>query len=194
MKIDLTTLAIERPPRPCYVLLLIALLTGLCSFSTPALCADEVELNEDLKDHLYSLNPLMLPVPDTPLNLKDQVVVITFFASWCPPCRDEFKALNELQHRLENKSFSIVAINVFEEFDDNDEARMSQFLLETNPGFPVLTGTAATRKVFGGVSRIPTLFVFDQTGSQVFSFVHARGATKMTVDTSELYRQIEPLL
>jgi len=195
MKIDLTIHPFKDAPRFPYVVLIIALLMCLSfGLSTRAFGTDEVVLNNDLRDHLYSLDSLLSPVSDTPVNLQDRVVVVTFFASWCPPCRDEFKALNELQRQLEHRPFSIVAINVFEEFDDNDEMRMSQFLQETNPRFPVLSGTEATRNFFGGVSRIPTLFVFDQTGSQAFSFIHARGATKMSVDTSELYREIEPLL
>ena len=60
--------------------------------------------------------------------------------------------------------------------------------------FTVAAGSGAIADGFGGVSRIPTLFVFDRDGSIVYDFVNARGAARTSVSAAELRAVIEPLL
>ena len=164
------------------------------SWSSYAASGTDVTLKAEHREHLLGLNSLIKPESVVLGNLKDRVVVVTFFASWCPPCRDEFKALNELQRQLGDEAFAIVAVNVFEEFDDNDGPRMEKFLNDTKPEFHVVEGTDETRALFGGINRIPTLITFDQNSKEAFNFVHARGATKQSVESEELMAAIKPLL
>jgi len=155
----------------------------------------QLEFRQELKDHLNTLDRLVdIDAQADGVTVDDRVVVVTFFASWCPPCLHEFKALNEITDQLDKDKFSVVAVNVFEEFDDNDEARMAKFLDTTQPEFAVLKGTVQSREMFGDIRRIPTLLVFDREGKLAFDFVHARGATKQSVDAEELLGAIRPLL
>ena len=155
----------------------------------------QLEFRQELKDHLNTLDRLVdKDAQADGVTVDDRVVVVTFFASWCPPCLHEFKALNEITDQLDKDKFSVVAVNVFEEFDDNDEARMAKFLDTTQPEFAVLKGTVQSREMFGDIRRIPTLLVFDREGKLAFDFVHARGATKQSVDAEELLGAIRPLL
>ncbi len=165
---------------------------ALFSFPTQA-NASELSLSEDLKDHILTLDEIPTNQSETFTWVNRKVTIVTFFASWCPPCLDEFRALNQLNAELEN-DISIVAINVFEAFDENDEPRMKRFLNETKPSFPLVKGTEETLKLFGDVNRIPTLHVFDQNGTKAFTFIHVRNATKQSVDTKELREAIIPLL
>ena len=174
----------------CLVLSLLLII----SWSSYAASDKDITLKAEHRQHLLGLESLIKPESVDLGNLKDRVVLVTFFASWCPPCRDEFKALNELQRQLENEAFAIVAVNVFEEFDDNDGPRMEKFLNDTKPQFHVVEGTDETRALFGGINRIPTLITFDQKGKEAFNFVHARGATKQSVESEELMAAIKPLL
>ena len=181
----------------CFTLLMQSLLLSLLlvfSWSSHAASDKDITLKAEHRQHLLGLDSLIKPESVNLGNLKDRVVLVTFFASWCPPCRDEFKALNELQRQLGNEAFAIVAVNVFEEFDDNDGPRMEKFLNDTKPQFHVVEGTDETRALFGGINRIPTLITFDQTGKEAFNFVHARGATKQSVESEELMAAIKPLL
>jgi thiol-disulfide isomerase/thioredoxin len=138
----------------------------------------EVQLDSELRAHLSTLEPFHNG-HITSTELANQVVVVTFFTSWCPPCRDEFHALNALREHFVGRPLRVVAINVFESFDDNDAARMERFLQDMAPGFKLLKGTDITRERFGNIDRIPTLFVFDKQGQPSMHFVHARGASKM---------------
>ncbi len=119
-------------------------------------------------------------------DFENKAVIITFFASWCPPCRDEFHDLNNVAREYKESELTIIAINVFEEFDENDEIRMARFLNDTQPKFSVVKGNERVKRLFGDVQRIPTLLVFDPDGKPVMHFIHARGAKKRSVTDSEL--------
>ncbi len=150
-------------------------------------------LDSGLRDPLSTLEPVRNERV-SPADLAQHVVVVTFFASWCPPCRDEFRALNALQKHFAGQPVRILAINVFESFDDNDAARMERFLHDTAPTFKLVKGTELTRKRFGNIDRIPTVFVFDSSGQPAMHFVHARGAAKMSVQFDELQSAVSQAL
>lgn len=157
---------------------LVALLGG-----TPAR-AQGVVLDDVRRVHLAGL-PVLRGEPLASGSLAGRPVVVTFFASWCPPCRAEFTHLAALA-RVHRAELRVVAVNVFEAFDANDGPRLERFLRETAPPFTVVEGDERTRELFGRVSRIPTVFVFDGGGRPVLHFVHARGATKTTATPEEL--------
>ena len=126
-----------------------------------------------------------------------KVVVLSFFASWCPPCTAEFQQLNQLRHDFSKDRVAIVALNLFEGFfPGNNEGRMKRFLKRTKPTFPVLSGLTDDElsKLFGGLERIPMVLIFDQQGRSIFSFVHAVGAKKMHAGYDELAAAIRAKL
>ena len=63
-----------------------------------------------------------------PESLKDKVVMIDFWASWCDPCKESFPAMEDLQKRLGPKGLVIIAINV-----DEDRKEMEDFLKKNAP-------------------------------------------------------------
>lgn len=128
------------------------------------------------------------------LDLQKKPVLVTFFASWCPPCRDEFSHLNRLQQLFDNTDLRIIAINVYEAWDDNDAIRMDNFIASTQPRFPTLRGSEQIRELFGGIDRIPTVYGFNRQGDLAYRFVHKRNAKKTNAEFDELNRAAKLLL
>ncbi len=119
-------------------------------------------------------------------SLIGKPVVVTFFASWCPPCLPEFKTLNALKKHPGAQGVTIIAVNIFEDFSGKNPARMQRFLNRTKPQYSVVKGSAEIREAFGGVSRIPTLIIYDNRGRESWRFIHKQGASKMTADLDEI--------
>ena len=152
------------------------------------------QAGEGLGDVLAAL-PVIRGAPVSTLVLEGQVVLVAFFASWCPPCKHEFPHLNTIQKAYGDDSFQVIAVNVFETFDGlSTPAKLETFLDETAPSFPILKGNAETRRVFGNLDRIPTMFLFDRKGGLDFVFRHERDAEKTHLSEAELRAVIDPLL
>jgi thiol-disulfide isomerase/thioredoxin len=158
----------------------------LLLFAAPA-WAGEAELTADIRAMLAGLPPLA-GKKVTAENLKGRVVLVTFFASCCPPCHKEFRHLNDLHAEFGRKGFRIVSINQFEDYagPDPGEDRLNRFLERYNPRFSVVRGGEAVGMAFEDVQRIPTVFIFDRTCTKRFHFIHKQGATKMNPTITEL--------
>lgn len=138
------------------------------------------------------LSPLLQALPalgdsDALAPGEDRPVVVTFFASWCPPCTDEFAHLNKIVANPEFADAQIIGVNVFEDFGGvKNPERMVSFLEKTDPQFTLLTGSPDIRDAFGGVDRIPTVVVFGKSGEEVWRFIHVKDAVKTHATEADL--------
>src|SRR5579863_5341347 len=101
-------------------------------------------------------------------------LLITFWATWCEPCRDEFPMLNELIKEYQPKGLKVVGVNLD---DDGDLILMRRFIARYKPVFP------SYRKQKGGESEfiqavlpewkgaIPASFFYAPDGKQVNSML-----------------------
>lgn len=169
---------------------LTALMVGMAAaaISTATLA------NAEVKTALAELPSIQGP-PVSVSALEGRVLMVVFFASWCPPCRQEFPALDKVQDAYQAAGLRVIAVNVFETFDGlSTPAKLARFLAETAPKFSILEGDRAIRRLFFDLDRIPTIFVFARDGGLATVFRHERGATKTHLTEAELRAAVEPLL
>ena len=98
-------------------------------------------------------------------DLKDKVVILDFWATYCPPCREEIPHLNSLQAKYGADKLHIVGLNVG---GDEDKPKIPAFVREMNMSYPVaLPEDPLVSYIFGNDDAIPQTAVFDRNGQLV---------------------------
>lgn len=96
-------------------------------------------------------------------SFAGKTLLITFFATWCPPCMQEVPDLIDLQKKYSSKAFSVVALSV-----DEGGAKVVKKLVEKRSiNYPVLMADRSIARDFGGVVGIPTSFLVNSQGNVV---------------------------
>ena len=91
-------------------------------------------------------------------SYKGKVVLVDFWATWCPPCRAEIPHFKALQAKYGD--VVVIGISV----DREGVAAVKPFASENGITYPLLIGDLQTVKAYGNVQSIPTTFVIDQHG------------------------------
>lgn len=107
---------------------------------------------------------------------RGKLQYLDFWASWCPPCRESFPFMNELQRDLAPRGLSILALSV-----DKNPEDARRFLERFPPQFPVAldsTWTCASAYLLPGM---PTTFVIDSAGVVRALHIGFRGSDKARI-------------
>ena len=94
-------------------------------------------------------------------QFKGKVVVIDFWATWCPPCRAEIPGYVALQEKYGQDGLAIVGISV----DNQGPEVVKQFVAKNHMNYTVVMGDESVAAAFGGVDAIPTTFIVDRQGN-----------------------------
>ncbi len=125
-------------------------------------------------------------------SVTGRPVVVAFFASWCPPCTNEFDEMAKVQASVGDRPVTFIGVNLFEAWGGKkDPARMARFIARTKPGFPLIEGSPEISAAFGTIDRIPTMVVFGANGEENWRFVHERGATKTHATAEEIISALQ---
>jgi len=101
-------------------------------------------------------------------DLRGKVVLVNFWATWCPPCRKEMPDLDALFNRFKDQAFVVLAIS------DEDAAKVSPFIAERKIGYPILLDPGRKVTESFKVEGIPKSFVYDRAGKLVAQSIDMR--------------------
>lgn len=92
-------------------------------------------------------------------DFRGKVVLINFWATWCPPCRDEMPSMESLQRQMDQSQFAILALTV----DDSWDA-VNQFMTQNGFTIPVYSDFNRRIATLYGTSKFPETYILDKQG------------------------------
>jgi thiol-disulfide isomerase/thioredoxin len=119
-------------------------------------------------------------------QLRGKVVLVNFWATWCPPCRREMPSMQRLKDALAGEPFEVLAVNVGE---DADTIQSFTSQLDATLTFPILLDTRSRAMQGWKVAGLPTTYLVDKQGRIIASAVGGR-----EFDHPELVAAIRALL
>ncbi|MEO5333040.1 MAG: TlpA family protein disulfide reductase [Magnetococcus sp. YQC-5] len=121
-------------------------------------------------------------------DYKGKVVLVNFWATWCPPCLDEIPELIKLQKHYADRGLVVVGIDYMEQAN---KERLAQFIDEHGINYPIVFSDSKTlqslTRTLGGVYALPVTKLLNRAGKLAAS--HIGG-----LDFKEMQAMVEPLL
>ncbi|MBI5207535.1 MAG: TlpA family protein disulfide reductase [Candidatus Firestonebacteria bacterium] len=114
-------------------------------------------------------------------NLNSKIIIINFWATWCPYCIMEMPDFVSLYNTYKNNGVAILGIAL------DDEESVQSFLKKNKINYPILMGTNDVRQAYGGIRGLPTTFVLNNKKEIVASF-------EGKVDKAVIENEIKKLL
>ena len=106
-----------------------------------------------------------------------KVVVVTFIATWCRPCQKQLQPLAALDN--------VVVLTVVTDSPSDDE--LEQFMKDWEaPNVPVIRATPDILTAWNNPQALPTTFIYDRTGTQVFTHVGPRSKDELAAVVQKL--------
>ena len=157
---------------------------ALCCLSYPALGAENTEQTLPGIERPFAAPDFVLTGENgKTYRLKDyrgKVVVINFWATWCPPCRREMPSMNRMWQKIKDKGVQILAVNVGEDADT-----IFEFLGSYPVSFPLLMDSDGSVVKKYPVTGLPTTYIINPAGEVVYRAVGSR-----EWDDPALYEQL----
>lgn len=102
------------------------------------------------------------------LKLSDyqgKIIILDFWATWCPPCRKGIPDLVELKNEFGEKGVEIIGISLDGVTRGGQtKNQIVPFMKDFNINYPVVHGDLNITNIYGGINSIPTSFVIDKDG------------------------------
>jgi cytochrome c biogenesis protein CcmG, thiol:disulfide interchange protein DsbE len=101
-------------------------------------------------------------------QFRGQIVVLNFWATWCPPCVEEMPSLVEMQRRMKAKGVTVVAVSI-----DEDESAYRAFLKQHGVDLLTVRDPAQKTPALYGTHGWPETFIIDRNGVTRRKFIGA---------------------
>ena len=111
---------------------------------------------KDLQDNSHFLNDYCGEKILAYQKNEKHVVLLSFFATWCVPCREEYLIFKQLSEKFADCRFKVILIDIEEK-----TGKVKKYVKEKNIQLPVLIDSYGVAKKKFGVSNIPYLFLID---------------------------------
>jgi peroxiredoxin len=98
-------------------------------------------------------------------DLKGKVVILNFWATWCPPCIEETPSLNRLQKYIESRNALVLGVSI-----DEDPAAYDKFLKDYGIAFPTFREPTRKLALDYGTPVFPDTYVIDRHGKILRKF------------------------
>lgn len=93
-------------------------------------------------------------------ELRGKVVVLNFWATWCPPCREEIPSMMRLNQAMAGKPFQMVAVSI----DEGGQAAVEGYFKQSGTALPALLDTDQKVSKRFGLTGVPETFIIDKKG------------------------------
>ena len=160
-------LLLNKLRKPGLILLLATLLplTGIAAEKTKPATNYKLKL---LTNPILAPDFLLMDMDGQQHSLKQyrgKVVIINFWATWCPPCIHEMPSLQKLYEEFKSRSLVVLAINQWE-----DEDRVFEFMGRLNPAptFPILFDSDSKLSELYKVQGLPSTYIINKQGKIVY--------------------------
>lgn len=161
-----------RSIRPLFFLIAVCLLAS-CSQTSA------IEIGETAPDFkLADINGKNMSLSE----FKGKVIILDFFASWCPPCKMEIPDFIQLQTAYREKGFSVVGVALV----DKNEAK--DFAEKMGINYPILVDDNSASTIYGPIRSIPTTFVIDKEFTIRRIYIGYRSKDVFEKDVQELLK------
>lgn len=119
-------------------------------------------------------------------DYKGKVVLLNFWATWCPPCIREMPSMERLHQQVDAEGFNVIAVN---QMEDIDQVFAFTGQLEVDPTFKILFDTTSSVSRDYAVRGLPTTYLIDKEGRVRYRAVGGR-----EFDHPEVIKIIEQLM
>ncbi|MBN1637624.1 MAG: TlpA family protein disulfide reductase [Ignavibacteriales bacterium] len=122
-------------------------------------------------------------------DYKGKIVILDFFATWCPPCRAGIPDLLSIKEEYKN-DVEILGISLDEETGPSATRQdLIPFIKEMNINYPVVYYTNDVISKFGGIEAIPTTFILDKEGNIYSQYVGLQTRATYVSDIIKILNQ-----